>query len=136
MAVSLEFEGKVIEMPALRSGVSRNGTNWAIQEYVIDVPDDRFPSKLCFEVSGEDKINKFDIHINDVVKVKANVSSTGWNGKFFTSVRAWAVDVVSKGTVAPPKAPQQTQQNQHTSQSATNTEEKKSEDIPTDELPF
>lgn len=107
MAVALEFEGQVVEMPALRSGVSKNGSNWAIQEYVISVPDDKFPSKLCFEISGEDKISKFDIHINDVVKVKANVSSSGWNGKFFTSVRAWAVDVISKGTVAPPQAPQQ-----------------------------
>lgn len=123
MAVSIEFEGQVVEMPALRSGVSKNGTNWAIQEYVIDVPDDKYPSKLCFEVSGEDKISKFDIHINDVVKVKANVSSSGWNGKFFTSIRGWAVDVISKGTAASPQqaatqapqqsaAPQQSQNNQ------------------------
>lgn len=129
MAVSLEFEGKVVEMPAIRSGVSKNGTNWAIQEYVIDIPDDRFPSKLCFEVSGEDKISKFDIHINDVVKVKANVSSSGWNGKFFTSVRAWAVDVISKGTVAPPQAPQQAAAPQQ-------SQNNQSSNDATDSLPF
>lgn len=129
MAVSIEFEGQVVEMPALRSGVSKNGTNWAIQEYVIDVPDDKYPSKLCFEVSGEDKISKFDIHINDVVKVKANVSSSGWNGKFFTSVRAWAVDVISKGTVAPPQAPQQAAAPQQ-------SQNNQSSNDATDPLPF
>lgn len=129
MAVSIEFEGQVVEMPALRSGVSKNGTNWAIQEYVIDVPDDKYPSKLCFEVSGEDKISKFDIHINDVVKVKANVSSSGWNGKFFTSVRAWAVDVISKGTVAPPQAPQQAAAPQQ-------SQNNQSSNDATDSLPF
>lgn len=132
MAVSIEFEGKVVEMPALRSGISKNGSNWAIQEYVIDVPDDKYPSKLCFEVSGEDKISKFGIGLNDTVKVKANISSTGWNGKFFTSVRAWAVDVVSKGTAASPQqAATQTAQ-----QAAQATNDVASNNDATTDLPF
>lgn len=127
--VQVEFEGKVVEMPALRSGVSKNGSNWAIQEYVIEVPDEKYSSKLCFEVSGEDKIEKFGIHLNDVVSVKANLSSTGWNGKFFTSVRAWAVNIVSKGTVAPPQAPQQAAAPQQ-------SQNNQSSNDATDSLPF
>lgn len=130
MAVQIEFEAKIIEQPSVKTGTSnKTGAQWMSQEVVVEIPDDRFVTKLAFEVFGEDKINELNLCQGDVVKVKANVQSNGFNGRYFTSVKAWHVQILSKATVAPPQAPQQAAapQQSHNNQSSNDA---------TDSLPF
>lgn len=109
MAVQIEFEAKIIEQPSVKTGTSnKTGAQWMSMEAVCEIPDEKYPSKLAFEVFGEDKINELNLCQGDVVKVKANVQSNGFNGRYFTSVKAWHVQILSKATVAPPQAPQPT----------------------------
>lgn len=107
--ISVEFSGKVCLVGSVRNINKKDGTTIAIQEYAVDVFEEnaQYPSKLAFEVAGEDKIAQYGITENSIVKVKANLSSNIWQGKCFTSLRAWNVVVEQKGTVAPPQAPQQ-----------------------------
>lgn len=137
MAVQIEFEAKIIEQPSVKTGTSnKTGAQWMAMEAVCEIPDEKYPSKLAFEVFGEDKINELNLCQGDVVKVKANVQSNGFNGRYFTSVKAWHVQILSKATVAPPQAPQQITASQSTQQAAPKVEEKKSGDVATDDLPF
>lgn len=133
MAVSIEFEGKVVEVPSVKTGTSsKNGNQWMSQEVVVEIPDERYPSKLSFEVFGEDKIKQYNIEQNDTVKVKANVLSNGFNGKYFTSVKAWAV-TVTKGKTKPSR-PAQPESQDISTVSPTNTKQANSND--SDDLPF
>lgn len=129
--ISVEFSGKVCLVGSVRNINKRDGSTIAIQEYAVDVFEEnaQYPSKLAFEVAGEDKIAQYGITENSIVKVKANLSSNIWQGKCFTSLRAWNVVVEQKGTVAPPQAPQQSAAPQ---QSQNN---QSSNDV-TDSLPF
>lgn len=129
--ISVEFSGKVCLVGSVRNINKRDGSTIAIQEYAVDVFEEntQYPSRLAFEVAGEDKIAQYGITENSIVKVKANLSSNIWQGKCFTSLRAWNVVVEQRGTVAPPQAPQQAtapQQSQN-NQSSNNVK---------DDLPF
>lgn len=127
--VSIEFEGRVCFIGASRSFNKKNGDVVMSQEYAVDVLEEncKYPGKLAFEIVGEDKIQQFSIKEGDDIKVKANIQSTVWQGRCFTSIRAWSVFVEKKGTEAPPTP-------------KTSAAEKKQEDSPhvspVDDLPF
>lgn len=129
--ISVEFSGKVCLVGSVRNINKRDGSTIAIQEYAVDVFEEnaQYPSKLAFEVAGEDKIAQYGITENSIVKVKANLSSNIWQGKCFTSLRAWNVVVEQKGTVAPPQAPQQSAAPQQ-------SQNNQSSNDATDSLPF
>lgn len=135
MAVSIEFEGKVVEVPSVKTGTSKNGNQWMSQEVVVEIPDERYPSKLAFEVFGEDKINQYNIEQNDTVKVKANVQSNGFNGKYFTSVKAWAV-TVTKGKPKPSQPAQPEPQDISTVAPANDANTQQANSSDSDDLPF
>lgn len=130
--VSIEFEGKVCFIGASRSFNKKNGDVVISQEYAVDVfeEDCKYPSKLAFEVVGADKIQQFDIKEGDDIKVKANIQSTVWQGRCFTSMRAWSVFVEKKGTEAPP------QPNTHVAEKTEKKQEEKTRVSHVDDLPF
>lgn len=129
--ISVEFSGKVCLVGSVRNINKKDGSILAVQEYAVDVFEEnsQYPSKLAFEVVGEDKIAQYGITENSIVKVKANLSSNIWQGKCFTSLRAWNVVVEQKGTVAPPQAPQQSAAPQQ-------SQNNQSSNDATDSLPF
>ena len=60
----MELAGKVIAVLEPRGGVSKNGNEWKVQEYVIETHD-QYPRRMCFDVFGADKIQQFNIHPTD-----------------------------------------------------------------------
>ena len=136
--ISVEFSGKVCLVGSVRNINKKDGSILAIQEYAVDVFEEntQYPSKLAFEVVGEDKIAQSGITENSIVKVKANLSSNIWQGKCYTSLRAWNVAVEKKGTVAPPQTQQQAAVNQPTRQAAPKVETKTESNVDTSDLPF
>ena len=136
--ISVEFSGKVCLVGSVRNINKKDGSILAIQEYAVDVFEEntQYPSKLAFEVVGEDKIAQYGITENSIVKVKANLSSNIWQGKCYTSLRAWNVAVEKQGTVVPPQTPQQAAVNQPTRQAAPKVETKTESNVDTSDLPF
>ena len=45
----MELAGKVIAVLEPKSGTSRNGNEWMVQEYVIETHD-QYPRRMCFDV--------------------------------------------------------------------------------------
>ena len=84
-----EINGKVIAVLPLQSGEGKNGT-WRSQDYVIETGG-QYPKKLCFNLFG-DKIDQFPISIDDDVKVSFDIESKEYNGRWYTSIRAWKVE--------------------------------------------
>ena len=107
----MEVSGKIIQVLPLQQGTSqRTGTPWQVQSYVLETQE-QYPKKVCFEIFGEDRIKANPCKIDDLVTVSFDIESREFNGRWYTSIRAWKVQqgVVTGETqpvVAQPTTPQ------------------------------
>lgn len=90
----MELSGKIIAVLDARSGVSKTGNPWKVQEYVIETHD-QYPRRMCFDVFGEDKINQFNIQLGEELNVSFDVDAREWQGRWFNSIRAWKIERVN-----------------------------------------
>ena len=98
----MELAGKVIAVLEPRGGVSKNGNEWKVQEYVIETHD-QYPRRMCFDVFGADKIQQFNIQIGEELNVSFDIDAREWQGRWFNSIRAWKVERVGVAPQVPPK---------------------------------
>ncbi len=105
----MEISGKIISVLPLQQGTSKAGNPWQSQSYVLETQE-QYPRKVCFEIFGEERIKNNACQIDDLVTVSFDLESREFNGRWYTSVRAWKV---SKGiTSAQPAATEVPQNNQ------------------------
>jgi hypothetical protein len=84
------LEGKVIKCIGIKEGTSQSGKSWKLAQYLIDTTtNEQYPKQVAVEVFGEDRINELSLIPDEQVKLNVEVESREWNGKWFTSVRAW-----------------------------------------------
>lgn len=101
----MEIVGKIIQVLPLQEGVGRNGNPWKVQGYVLETQE-QYPRKVQFEIFGEDRIKNNPCNIDDVVTVSFDIESREFNGRWYTSIRAWKVQqgVVEATASATPAA--------------------------------
>ena len=98
----MEIVGKIIQKLPLQQGESKtSGKPWALQAYVLETQE-QFPRKVHFEIFGEQRIKDNPCEIDDLVTVSFDIESREFNGRWYTSIRAWQV----KQGVAEPAAQQ------------------------------
>jgi hypothetical protein len=85
----MEISGKIIAVLPLASGQGKNGT-WRSQDYVLETAD-QYPKKVCFNLFN-DKIDQFPVAIDDLVNVSFDIESREYNGRWYTTIRAWKVE--------------------------------------------
>ena len=90
----MELAGKGIAVLEPRGGVSKNGNEWKVQEYVIETHD-QYPRRMCFDVFGADKIQQFNIQVGEELNVFFDIDAREWQGRWFNSIRAWKVERVN-----------------------------------------
>lgn len=107
----MEFTGKIIAILPQRGGVSKSGNEWKVQEYVIE-DHGQYPRRMCFDVFGADKIEQFNIQMNEELTVSFDIDARQWQDRWFNSIRAWKVERVGSTPAAdngqavpPPPAP-------------------------------
>jgi len=102
----MDISGKIIQKLPLQSGESKTtGKPWQIQSYVLETQE-QFPRKVCFEIFGEQRIKDNPCEIDDIVTVSFDLESREFNGRWYTSVRAWKVQQGIVDPNAQPAAPQ------------------------------
>lgn len=94
----MELQGKVIAVMPERGGISQRGTEWKVQEYVIETHD-QYQRKMVFEVFGADRIQRFNIQIGQEVLVAFDIDAREWNGRWFNSIRAFDVRPADPATM-------------------------------------
>lgn len=99
----MEISGKIIQVLPLQEGVSKTGNPWKVQSYVLETQE-QYPRKVCFEIFGEDKIKNNLCNIDDIVTVSFDIESREFNGRWYTSIRAWKVQQGIVDTTAQPQA--------------------------------
>lgn len=85
----MEISGKIIAVLPLANGEGRNGS-WRSQDYVLETLD-QYPKKVCFNLFN-DRIDQFPLAIDDTVTVSFDIESREYNGRWYTTIRAWKVD--------------------------------------------
>jgi hypothetical protein len=103
----MEVVGKIIQVLPEQSGVGRNGNPWKVQPYVLETLD-QYPRKVHFEVFGEERIKQNPCAIDQLVTVSFDIESREFNGRWYTSIRAWRIqqgDTTQQAAVAPAAAP-------------------------------
>ena len=86
----MEIVGKIIQVLPAQEGVGRSGNPWKLQSYVLETQE-QYPRKVCFEIFGEDKIKNNPCQLDDLVTVSFDIESREFNGRWYTSIRAWRV---------------------------------------------
>jgi hypothetical protein len=97
--MAMELEGRIARKLPVQTGTSARGA-WAKQEFIFEYQEGSFPSQVCMNVWGDDKVKELDKYqVGDKVKVSVNLSSREYNGRWYTDVRAWKIEPV--GQAAP-----------------------------------
>ena len=86
----MEVVGKIIQVLPAQEGIGRNGNPWKVQPYVLETLD-QYPRKVHFEVFGEDRIKQNPCELDQLVTVSFDIESREFNGRWYTSIRAWKI---------------------------------------------
>ena len=86
----MDIVGKIIQVLPVQEGVSKTGNPWKVQSYVLETQE-QYPRKVCFEIFGEERIKNNLCNIDDLVTVSFDIESREFNGRWYTSIRAWRV---------------------------------------------
>lgn len=87
----MEITGKIIQVLPEQGGVSKtSGKEWRLQSYVLETQE-KYPKKVHFEIFGDDRIKSNQCNIDDMVTVSFDIESSEFNGRWYTSIRAWRV---------------------------------------------
>lgn len=85
----MELSGKVIELLPEQQGEGRVG-GWRRLDFILEVPG-QYPKKVCIGLWG-DRIDQAKLQVGDQVTASIDVESREYNGKWFTSVKAWKIE--------------------------------------------
>ena len=100
----MEVVGKIIQVLPAQEGVGRNGNPWKVQPYVLETLD-QYPRKVHFEVFGEDRIKANPCDLDQLVTVSFDIESREFNGRWYTSIRAWRIQQGDMTQAVPGAAP-------------------------------
>jgi hypothetical protein len=93
----MQVTAKVIEVLEQQTGMGKNG-EWKKQDFILET-DDQYPKKICISVWG-DKIDANQLQIGNQLKVDFDAESREFNGKWFTNLKAWKIEVLGVSMVA------------------------------------
>lgn len=86
----MEFTGKIIFTSERRSGKNDKG-DWVVQEFVAE-SDGQIRERLVFSVYGQDKLDNFNIQLNQNYTISFNLlASQGKEGRWFQHNRAYNI---------------------------------------------
>ena len=87
----MEIVGKVIQVLPLQQGTSaRTGNPWTIKTFILETQEN-FPRKVAIEMFGDQRIADNPVDVDQTVTVSFDLESREFNGRWYTSVRAWKV---------------------------------------------
>lgn len=112
---AIYIEGQITTILPENRGMGQKG-EWVSQDFVLKT-EDNYPKNICFTIFGADKIKEANIRIGDVVSIGVNLESREFNGRWYTSIKAWSVkrkfeaQAAKQAPPAPTPQPSQPTQN-------------------------
>lgn len=90
----MQLTAKLIQLLPLQTGNGKNG-QWKKQDFVVET-EGQYPKKVCISVWG-DKIDAAKLTVGNMLKIDFDVESREYNGRWYTDVKAWKVELAGEG---------------------------------------
>ena len=97
--MAMEISGKIIQIMPEQTGSGKNG-QWTRQDFVIETQE-QFPRKVCFSAWGEKAALVKNLKPDMMVNVSFNAESREFNGKWYTDLRMWKIDMKASQSETP-----------------------------------
>lgn len=91
----MQLTAKLTQLLPLQSGTSAKG-QWKKQDIIVET-DGQFPKKVCISIWG-DKANENMLQIGNVLKLEFDAESREFNGKWYTDLKAWKIELAEGGS--------------------------------------
>jgi hypothetical protein len=91
----MQLTATLVQKLPLQSGAGKNGT-WKKQEIIVET-EGQYPKKVCVSLWGDKA--ELPMEIGQKLKIDFDVESREYNGRWYTDVKAWKVEVA--GGAAP-----------------------------------
>jgi len=91
----MQISGKLIQLLAPQSGEGKNGP-WKKQEIILET-EGQYPKKVCIAIWG-DKADEKILQMGNNLKIDFDVESREYNGRWYTDVKAWKVEIAGVGS--------------------------------------
>ena len=95
---SMELIAKLVQLLPLQTGQGKNGP-WKKQDIILET-DGTYPKKVCVSIWG-DKIDAGQLQVGNKLKVQFDVESREYNGRWYTDVKAWKVEMADGSSSGP-----------------------------------
>lgn len=93
----MELRARLVQMLPLQTGEGRNGT-WKKQDIIVET-EGQYPKKVCVAIWG-DKADANVLQPGNMLNISFDVESREFNGRWYTDVRAWKVELAGDGAGA------------------------------------
>lgn len=85
----------------VQSGQGKNGM-WYKCPIIVETQD-RYPKTICVSVVGEERVKELgNYKVGDKLNIHINIASREYNGRWYTEVSAWKIDLVPEQSDMPP----------------------------------
>ena len=91
----MQLSGKLLQLLPVQTGQGKNGT-WKKQEVILET-EGQYPKKVCVAIWG-DKADEKTLQVGNTLKIDFDVESREYNGRWYTDVKAWKVEVAGAAT--------------------------------------
>lgn len=80
----------------------QKGATFQVRQFVIEVPDDKFPQMISFQLT-QDRCTLIDDYTEgDQILVDFDLRGREWNERFFTNLNAWRIERADGAEAVPP----------------------------------
>lgn len=95
----MQLTAKLIQVLPLQSGQGKNG-EWRKQDIILET-DGQYPRKVCVAIWG-DRINNDQLVVGNNLTIDFDVESREFNGRWYTDVKAWKIEVAGANPMEAP----------------------------------
>ena len=93
----MQLTAKLVQLLPLQTGTGKNG-QWKKQDIIVET-ESTYPKKICVSIWG-DKIDTAQLQPGNMLKIDFDVESREFNGRWYTDVKAWKVEVAGTSVAA------------------------------------
>ncbi len=87
----MQLTAKLTQLLPIQTGTGKNG-EWKKQDVIVET-DGQYPKKVCISIWG-DKINEGQLQIGNLLQIDFDIESREYNGRWYTDIKAWKIEVV------------------------------------------
>lgn len=103
--MTISVTGKIVDVLAPKSGVSKSGNEWVTQEFVLEEENG---DKVLFSVFGANKLAEYNLKVGSIAAVTLKLETTKWNDKYFIKLSCTSCMSNTGGQAVAAASPQPT----------------------------